>query len=116
MYPLYWQLDKECKWGPLSAKAKENALKNPRPRVFFALGNSTEVIGKVAIELFASECPITVENFRGLCTGEYGPTYKCSQIHRILKDILWQGGDVTGQGGTGSRSIYGDTFPDENFT
>jgi cyclophilin family peptidyl-prolyl cis-trans isomerase len=109
-------MGKECKWGSIGVKAKANARRNPRPRCFLALGSSEQFYGKVTFELFAKECPMTAENFRGLCTGEYGLSYKCSSIHRIVKDILWQGGDVTGQGGSGSKSIFGDHFPDENFT
>ncbi|CAG7720090.1 unnamed protein product [Allacma fusca] len=114
-YPLYWHLSKEGRWGPYEAKAKANAMYRPRPRVFMALGNSTEFYGKILIELFATECPMTAENFRGLCTGEYGISYKCSTIHKVIQDILWQGGDLSSPGVSGSKSIYGDTFPDENF-
>jgi cyclophilin family peptidyl-prolyl cis-trans isomerase len=116
-YPLYWQINKESLWGPFEAKAKANALYRPRPRVFITLGNSNEFYGKILIELFASECPMTAENFRGLCTGEYGLSYKCSTIHKVIQDILWQGGELNlnSQGVAGNKSIYGDTFPDENF-
>ncbi|CAG7837054.1 unnamed protein product [Allacma fusca] len=93
LYPLFWHLDKECKWGPYEMKARENARLNPRPRCFLALGNAEQFFGKITIELYAKECPITAENFRGLCTG----------------------GDVTGQDGSGSKSAFGDHFPDENF-
>ena len=112
LYPLYWHLNKQCRFGPLEAQARANAATRPRPRVFLALGNRKTYFGRVVIELNAEDCPMTAENFRGLCTGEYGITYRCSLIHRIIKDILWQGGDIAGNGG---RSIYGDTFPDENF-
>lgn len=86
-----------------------------RQTVFLQLATEDEQLGQVNIELNYEVTPMTAENFYCLCTGELGLSYKCSQIHRIVAGILWQGGDVTGQEGFGNKSIYGDTFPDENF-
>jgi len=83
--------------------------------------DSTNVLkeGRVVIGLFGDIVPMTATNFAQLSKGmkrdRQVMSYKNSPIHRIVRDFVIQTGDFINYDGTGSKSIYGDRFVDENF-
>eukprot|EP01053_Blabericola_migrator_P000203 Blabericola_migrator_1__202@NODE_1053_length_5578_cov_106_651424_g724_i0_p3_GENE_NODE_1053_length_5578_cov_106_651424_g724_i0NODE_1053_length_5578_cov_106_651424_g724_i0_p3_ORF_typecomplete_len494_score70_47Pro_isomerase/PF00160_21/1_5e45SYF2/PF08231_12/2_5e03SYF2/PF08231_12/9_1e24Herpes_LMP1/PF05297_11/11_NODE_1053_length_5578_cov_106_651424_g724_i023743855 len=97
-------------------------MKNPWVYLDIQIGQ--RYVGRITIELFADLVPKTAENFRGLCTGEYGRgivsqkplSYLGCKVFKVVAGQYIQTGDFVHNDGTGGESIYGGSFEDENFT
>lgn len=89
-------------------------------------GNITppQDLGKMFFELRYDIVPVACANFEALITGANGVGkdgikyhFKGVRIHRIIKNLMFQCGDLLDERGNCSRSIYnnGGVFRDENF-
>lgn len=66
--------------------------------------------GDITIKLFPTYAPLAVENF---ITHSENGYYDGVIFHRVIEDFMIQGGDAENGNGTGGKSIYGESFPDE---
>lgn len=66
-------------------------------------------LGDIYVHLYPDRVPKTVENFIGLAEKGY---YDGLTFHRVVEDLLIQGGDPKGDG-TGGESLWGGEFADE---
>jgi cyclophilin family peptidyl-prolyl cis-trans isomerase len=61
--------------------------------------------GDITIELYASQAPVTVNNFVFLAQAGF---YDGTLFHRVIKDFMAQGGDPTGSGRGGPGYRFAD--------
>ena len=109
MYSNNNQIEIQNYWREL---AFQQPLKSrDKPQVYFDIEIGNQAAGRIVFELFTDLTPITSENFRGLCTGEYGSVgiqgrtkelhYIDSGFHKIVENFVVQGGDIIQNDGTG---------------
>mmetsp|Transcript_35620 Transcript_35620/g.54465 ORF Transcript_35620/g.54465 Transcript_35620/m.54465 type:complete len:301 (-) Transcript_35620:14-916(-) len=112
--------EKEMKQPVKYDRLPEFNTSNPQTYFDIVIGKDDEPEeakdrGRVVFELFNKDVPLTVENFRQLCTSEKeGLTYRGNIFHRVIAGFMAQAGDITQQNGRGGMSIYGERFEDEN--
>eukprot|EP01006_Ploeotia_vitrea_P023191 TRINITY_DN55634_c0_g1_i1.p1 TRINITY_DN55634_c0_g1~~TRINITY_DN55634_c0_g1_i1.p1 ORF type:complete len:302 (-),score=34.89 TRINITY_DN55634_c0_g1_i1:253-1158(-) len=102
---------------------KKQTIVYSKNKCFLEIEIGGKPVGSIEFFLYFDDCPKTCENFRCLCTGEKGQGkttkkplhYKGTPIHRVVPGFVVQGGDFSRGNGCGGESIYGGTFPDENF-
>ena len=63
--------------------------------------------GSIVLELFASDVPVTVNNFVFLARDGF---YDGTTFHRVIPDFMAQGGDPTGTGTGGPGYKFADEF------
>lgn len=99
--------------------AFNDSINDTRLQPYFDINIDDVPVGRVIFQLFDDDTPKTCKNFRYLCAkgliNKNKPEYQDTIFHRVIKDFMIQGGDVTNGDGTGGFSIYGEKFNDENF-
>jgi peptidylprolyl isomerase len=86
-------------------------------QVYLDVSHATKPLGRIIVGLFGDDAPKTVKNFREICLhGIDGLSYNGTRFHRVIDRFMIQGGDIQNGDGTGSISIYGKHFEDENLT
>nr|XP_023026016.1 peptidyl-prolyl cis-trans isomerase-like isoform X1 [Leptinotarsa decemlineata] len=86
-------------------------------RIYFDVRKDNQMLGRIILGLFGEVAPDTCENFKTIALkGISGRSYVGTKFHTAISRVMIQGGDIVNNDGTGSVSIYGDYFKDENFT
>jgi peptidylprolyl isomerase len=124
MYSKFQIINKKPFYSFFHKKYQQQASIHLREnlKAFFDISINKTPKGRITFELFAKDVPRTALNFYHLCKGDKAQEegkgqlhYKNSIFHRIIPGFMVQGGDILNGDGTGSISIYGKQFGDENF-
>ena len=90
---------------------KQQTFSAPPPMKIDVSKQYTAIIetekGNLVLELFASDVPVTVNNFVFLARERF---YDDTTFHRVLPDFMAQGGDPTGTGAGGPGYKFADEF------
>jgi cyclophilin family peptidyl-prolyl cis-trans isomerase len=84
-------------------------------RAYMKLQAGGKPLGQLDLILYEDDVPRTVANFVHYLQLPAKKGYRQSNFHRIIKGFMAQGGDFLNDDGTGSTSMYGSSFRDENF-
>jgi cyclophilin family peptidyl-prolyl cis-trans isomerase len=83
---------------------------------YLTLSSGSNPLGRLDLVLYDETTPKTVENFCHFLSAPTTKGYLQSRFHRVIKGFMAQGGDFLNGDGSGSTSIYGPQFSDENFS
>ncbi len=94
-----------------ASPAEPKTYSAPPPMVIDTSKQYTATIetekGNLVLELFASDVPVTVNNFAFLAREGF---YDSSTFHRVIPDFMAQGGDPTGTGRGNPGYFFEDEF------
>jgi peptidyl-prolyl cis-trans isomerase B (cyclophilin B) len=101
-----------CAGGePTGETPKPKSYSSPPPMTIDPTKHYTATIetekGNLVLELFASDVPVTVNNFVFLAREGF---YNNTTFHRVIADFMAQGGDPTGTGAGGPGYKFADEF------
>ena len=131
-----WSPEEEKRWQEISDRRdreqqnysrSQKSSDHANSKVYLDISVGGMPVGRLNIELYNDVCPVASENFRGLCTGEYGWAADGTKLDLI--DSVFHvvhpsakrgggyavGGDIQYGVGTGGVSVFGAPFPDESF-
>ena len=108
---------------PTLARSAEDTFETAKvtQKCFFDVEVDKKPFGRIVVGVFGDVVPKTAKNFITLCEGKIDPKtqknfgYAGTPFHRVIPQFMLQGGDFTEGNGSGGASIYGRSFPDENF-
>ncbi|XP_039128663.1 peptidyl-prolyl cis-trans isomerase CYP21-1 isoform X2 [Dioscorea cayenensis subsp. rotundata] len=83
-------------------------------RVYLDVTIDGQQAGRIVVGLYGNVVPKTAGE-KGKGSSGKNLHYKGIPFHRIISGFMIQGGDIIRKDGKGKVSIYGGTFPDENF-
>ena len=91
----------------VNAAASEKELQaKVTDKVFFDIEIGGEAAGRVVIGLYGEVVPKTSLNFKLLCAGTEGYSFKNCIFHRVIPQFMIQSGDMTDGDGTGKTTQH----------
>lgn len=100
-----------CSHGEVDSEPKRMTYSSPPAMIIDTSKQYTATIetkkGDLVLELFASDVPVTVNNFVFLAREGF---YDGTTFHRVIPGFMAQGGDPTGTGTGGPGYSFADEF------